>query len=581
LSKTALILLCFMIQSAIAQNVERLVQDAKGLLKQDPISLQGGINASAVFYNVKGIDPRRDPFYWSINSNLNITLLGKISCPLTFTITQQDKKFTHGLDKFSQPFNQFGLSPNYKWLTVHMGYRSMNFSDYTMNGTLFLGGGIEIKPEKGIVSASVGFGRLMKAVPKGGVEGVMVSYPAYERWGGAAKLRIGKEKHHIELIYFNGFDNKNSIAFDTANRISPSENQIFGVQFGNTFFEKLKIQGSYHLSILNPNTFLPEQKFEKFTYLNKIFTPRANTQINSAYNFQIDYELKGYTIGAKFKRIDPDYASLGSPFIANDIQEYALSLGKNFKNNLLVLNGSIGLQENNLDKKQIATQRKIAGSLMVGINVVKNLNINLSYSNFSSNVVALYDIYYDSIRFAQLNETGNIMLNYSLGKDIRHTFSVQSTLQKSSGNKQETNTLVLINPGYNIQLQPQNIGFVLGLNISQNETAGIMLFNMGPTFGINSSLLNKKIKLNSSFSFQQAKQNKVLTNQNFSIVAGINYSITKSQSFRINYAFIQRKAVTSGAQDFIENRMTLTYSYNFNTGYKQIKTYINNRKNDK
>ena len=567
--------------SAFCQNVETILTDTKDILNQDPISVQGGINASMVFYNASGIKDRRDPFYWSINSNMNFNLYGKISCPLSFTLTQQDRKFTHGLDKFSQPFNQFGISPNYKWLTVHAGYRSMNFSDYSMSGTLFLGGGIEIKPEKGIVSGSIGFGRLMKAIPIGGVEGVMVSYPTYERWAGAAKLKVGKDKNYIELIYFNGFDNKNSIAFDTSNSVLPAENQIYGIQFGKTFFEKLKLQGGYHISILNPNVLLPEQKFERFTYLNKLFKPRANTQINSTYDLKIEYEIKGYSLGLKYKRIDPDYASLGSIFIANDLEEYAFTLSKNLKNNQVTFNGSLGFQENNLDKKQLATQRRIAGSVMVGINVIKNTNINLNYSNFQSNIVALYDIYYDSIRLTQLNETGNIMVNYSIGKDIKHSFALQSTLQKSGGNKQPTNTLILLNPSYSLQLNPQNFGIMLGLNMSQNEITSNTVFNIGPTIGVNSTILKKKLKVNTSFSFQQSKQNNVINSQNFALISGINYIISKSQNFKINYAFIKRNGLIEGSKDFIENRMTFSYFYNFSTGYKKIKELRNkNKKNE-
>ncbi len=572
-----LLLLCCFVQFSFSQDVSRLLQDVKNVITTDPLSIQGGLNAGLVFYDAKGTPNRRDPFLWNIHSNLTINLFGKISCPLTFTVTQQDRKFTHGLDKFSQPFNQFGLSPNYKWLTVHAGYRSMEFSEYTMSGTLFLGGGIEIKPEKGIVSGSVGYGRMMKAVPLGGVNGVMVSYPAFERLGGAAKIKIGRDKHFIEFLYFNAFDNKRSISFDTTNAILPSENQIYGVQFGNTFFDKLKISGSYHLSILNPNTYLPVQKFERFTYVNKLFSPRANTQVNSSYFLQVDYEVAGYTVGAKFKRVDPDYASLGSIFIANDLQEYALTLGKSFKNNVVLVNGSLGMQENNLDRKQLATQRRVAGSIMVSVNAIKNLGINLTYSNFSSNVVALYDIYYDSIRLAQLNETGNAMVSYSFGKKIKNSFSIQSTLQKSGGNKQPTNLMLLLNPNYNVQFN-KYVGMTFGLNINQNQVVGSNTFNVGPTVGVNGTALKNKLKLNSNFSFQQSKLNDVLTNQNFTLIVGVNYAVSKSQSLKLNYAFIKRKAVVEGAQDFIENRLTINYSYTFSTGYKQIKTKLENKK---
>jgi hypothetical protein len=246
---------------------------------------------------LQGIESRRDPFYWALNGNFNISVIGKFSCPFSFTITQQDKKFTDGLDKFSQPFNQFGLSPQYKWLTIHAGYRTMEFSEYSMSGSLFLGGGIEVKPKDGIISGSAGFGRMLKAIPVGGVDGVAVGLPAFERWGGAAKLKIGTEANFAELLYFRAEDNKNSIPFDTANNILPAENQIFGVTTKQKLTKNLDFEGSYHFSMYTKNTFEAPQSIERFTYINQIYNSRPSSTYNAAYVAKLDYALKTYKFG--------------------------------------------------------------------------------------------------------------------------------------------------------------------------------------------------------------------------------------------------------------------------------------------
>lgn len=571
LSRLLTILSLFLFLTASAQNVENVVQDAKNFLHQDPVSIQGGLGATSVFYSAEGIASRRDPFYWALNGNLNITILGKISCPFSFTITQQDKNFTHGLDKFSQPFNQFGISPQYKWITVHAGYRSMDFSEHSLSGALFLGGGVEVKPAKGILSGSVAYGRFLKAIPVGGVEGVTVSLPAYERWGGAAKLKVGTEKNNIELIYFRAADRENSIPFDTSTHILPAENQIIGFVTSQKFGEKLTVAGSYHFSMYNPNTFLPVEKLERFSYVNKIFNPRANSQFNSAYTMSVDYDLLGTKLGAKFKRIDPSYTSLGSVFIVNDVQEISGNIGRQFLNNKLGVNVSLGVTENNLDRKQLATQRRIAGSGTLSIGLIKNANINLSYNSFSSNVVALQDIFYDSIRLTQLNETATATTNYTLGSKIKHVFTVNSTYQESGGNKQDPVFTFLLNPGYAVTFTKYNLGFLLNLSYMELNNSMGETQNVGPTAGVNYSVFKQKLKSGVNFSFQQSRVNTVLTNQNYAATVFVQFSPAKAHSFKVNYAYVRKNAVVEGAQQFSEHRMTVNYNYSFGLSYNKIR----------
>lgn len=557
-----------------AQDVMGSIDYLKSLGKIDPLTFSGGINFNTTFYDAQGIENRRDPFFWSLNANLNLTLLGKISCPLTFTLTQQDKKFTNGLDKFSQPFNQFGISPTYKWIIVHAGYRTMNFSEYSLNGALFLGGGVEIKPEKGLVSGSVCYGRFMKAIPIGGVEGISVGLPAYERWGGAAKLKIGNETNYGELIYFNAEDDPYSIAFDTVNNLAPKSNQIFGITTKQKVLEKLEIQGDFHYSMYNPNIYLPIQKLERFTYINKVFEPRSNSKFNTAINFQMTYELFKYKIGAKYKRIAPDYSSLGSVFVANDVQEISLTLNKQFMNNKINLNGSLGLTENNLDKNQIATQRRIAASINASLNVVKNLNLNLGYNSFSSNVIAVQDVFYDSIRLTQVNQTATVNVNYSFGKNVKQTTNGSLSYQEMGGNKTPLNSVLLFNPSYGLTFSKTQTAITAALTFAQNSTLGIVTRNIGPTLGIQQGFLKQKVKSGANFSLQDSRKNQQLTNYNIGANAFLNYSFLKGQSLKISYSFIYRKAESVGAQNFKENRMMVNYSYSFSSGVKKIKEKI-------
>ncbi|MFN8688363.1 MAG: hypothetical protein ACK5XL_00010, partial [Cyclobacteriaceae bacterium] len=119
------------------------------------VTLNGSLNLSSIGYRVWGIEQRRDPFNWFATGNLNVNLFG-YSVPLSFS-------YSNANTSFSQPFNQFTFTPQYKWVKTYVGYSAMTFSNYTLNGHVFLGGGVELTPGNWRISAM--YGRLRKAVP--------------------------------------------------------------------------------------------------------------------------------------------------------------------------------------------------------------------------------------------------------------------------------------------------------------------------------------------------------------------------------------------------------------------------------
>src|SRR5674536_8201 len=85
-------------------------QNLEGLSKQKPVLLSGGLTARAIFYDANGIANRRQPFSYIFTGSPTISIFNSFTIPLSFTYSEQDRSFR-------QPFNQFGMSPYYKWIT--------------------------------------------------------------------------------------------------------------------------------------------------------------------------------------------------------------------------------------------------------------------------------------------------------------------------------------------------------------------------------------------------------------------------------------------------------------------------------
>jgi hypothetical protein len=141
------IVLLFLSAVSFSQNLEKVG-------KKDMVKVNGGLNYSSVFYNADGIPSRRQPFTWFLNGNLNVTILD-VSLPFTFNYSNNQVAYT-------QPFNIQSFNPTYKWIKGYAGITSMQFSQYTLAGHIFAGGGIELTPKNFKFAAM--YGRLKKAV---------------------------------------------------------------------------------------------------------------------------------------------------------------------------------------------------------------------------------------------------------------------------------------------------------------------------------------------------------------------------------------------------------------------------------
>jgi hypothetical protein len=130
-------------------------QDLEKIGKKDMLKVNGGLNASSVFYNANGIQNRRQPFTYFLNGNITANFIG-ISLPFTFN-------YSNNQINYSQPYNIQSFNPTYKWIKGYAGITSMNFSPYTQSGHVFAGGGIELTPKNFKFAAL--YGRFRKATP--------------------------------------------------------------------------------------------------------------------------------------------------------------------------------------------------------------------------------------------------------------------------------------------------------------------------------------------------------------------------------------------------------------------------------
>ena len=474
----------------LAQNIEQVV-------KAKPITVTGGINMSGTGYSQFGGNSRRDPFSYQLGANMNFSLFGIVNAPFSATLTSENKTFNR------PSYRQIGFSPSYKWITVHAGWRNMDFSQYTLSGTTFCGIGVELQPETFPLRGKMVYGRFAKKTVQGDTISSYISEPIYNRWGYGVMLSAGPLKNSVDLMIFRAEDkHENNIVFADSFPITPQENLTMGISTRQQLGKHFNLALQYAISAYTDDIRADEKQFSSYFYLNSLkplYTPRLSSRHTSMYDVQLNFQTDIYTVGLRYNRIDPGYQSMGTLFLNNDTEDIQINASTSFLKRKINLSGSLGVQHDNLDSKQSSENRRITGSLNSSYQISQNLNVNVSYSNYNSTTEPTRILILDSIKYVQVSKNFNSGGSYNTGNDkwtnvynLMYSRQTLNTINKSFTDIERTGTVMNnMNIGYRINYKPLDTGASLSFNMTQNIMDTISNYNYGPQFSTNKGFLIK------------------------------------------------------------------------------------------
>jgi hypothetical protein len=540
-------------------------QDLGQIGKKDAIKMNGSLSMMNVFYASDGISARRPPSTWFINGNVNFNIYGW-SVPLSVTMSQNNTSL-------NQPFNQYGLSPRYKWVTLHAGYRNMNFSQYTLAGHTFLGGGVELTPKHYKFAAM--YGRLLKAVAEDTLSGNGQT-PSFERWGWGWKAGYEKDGNGIDVNMFHAQDRVNSIAYiPEQNDVKPGENLVIGLSGKLRVSKQFNVQGEIANSAYTRDTRAEIATGNRSIYANlgNIFTYRTSTSNYSAYKLNGTYTFLKYTLGATYERIQPGYRTMGAYFFNNDMENVTLNLTGRFAKDKLNAGINLGTQRNNLQNTEVNTVRRMIGSINLSYTPNQKWNFNASYSNFQTSTAIAQRVQQyqnaDSLRFYQVSQSANGGAGYNFGskerkKAILLNLAYQIAKNNSSGSGQNGDSKFYNgNLSYKYTIVPKNVGLSIGVNANQSELSTVNTFALGPTASVNKSMFKKTLRSTVSTSYNNLYNNGRNTSRVLNIAFNNNFVYKRKHTLMMNAVIINRESNTANVQKFTEYTCTVGYTFVF------------------
>ncbi len=564
------VFLVFATDSLQGQTIEELGEDIEARVK-NPIQISGSFGLTLGYYDAFGIANRRDQYSYLLNGNLNPRLFG-IDCPINGNFSQLEANFL-------QPFNQFGVSPQYKWAKGHLGYRNMFFSPLTLNSHTFLGAGIELTPPTKSrffdLRVSAMYGRLRRAVePVDVIDREAI--PSFRRMGYGLKLGVvGKKQaaNYLDFILFRGYDVQNSIETPFGDdAVKPVDNLVLGISGQYKLWESLTLKADWASSAFTRDRRSETANDENtgiYGRLGGLFTPKVSTQINQSIQTALEYQFSNYNIGLKYNRIAPDYISLGSYYFQNDLEDITFNANASLKEGKIMVGGSLGFQRNNLDDKLNNRSKRVIGSLNYSQSITDQLNVNASYSNYSSSLLVTKEELSDSLNLFQVSTSYSVVTNYSFGaaekkQSVSLNLSYQNANARDEYNITDQNT-DFYNAGvfYNIFLKEVNTGLNGSLNVTHSISEGNETTVVGPGIGVNRSFLEKKLRARYFITYRNSLLNGsgsfgVLQNR-FSL----NYQVMKHHRINFTLSHLYKADYDNSDKSYSEIQGLMGYQFSF------------------
>lgn len=576
-----ILFLCLASNPLNAQDIEGLFSKLKEkftALAQPP-KLTGGINANAGYNYITGIPRRTNPFTTNVAVNLNLSVAG-LNIP--FSTILSNKQLVYNFDPQLPPlelpsYNFTGLSPTYKWATVHLGDRSMSFSPYTLDGHSFKGYGVELKPNKFYFGAM--YGRLRRAVAED-FRSRQALDPSFRRMAWSFKAGYDTGEESIALIMFKGWDDPNSIPpLEQTPNLTPAENTVVSLIGKKKFGKIITLSVDYAISALNRDANSPTIEAPNLRGFVKgmagLFNPRITAGYYNALKSSLEFKTTVGDFSANHEWVDPGYRTLGALFFNNDYENWTIGSKNELFKKKLILATDIGVQRNNLNKIELNTAAKFIGSINATITPSENSNLNISYSNFRNtnklraNTIPFIQV--DSLILSQVNQNANIVYSHLGGEEKNRVFSAMVSYQAANSIEndevqEDQNTANLMtNLTYTHTFTTSKLILTGALLANRSAVPNVNIWSLSPTLSVGKPFFEEQLKLTSSLSYVAIAQNGDFNNNVFTFQTAIQYTLLEKHQFSLNTALINRsvQSAINGIEAFTEFTGGMTYAWSF------------------
>lgn len=514
------------------------------------VKFSGSMSLSDNFYSASGIDARQPSNMFMAVFRANINLFDQVNLPFELYYTNQQTRF-------QQPFNQFGVSPRIgDWLTLHGGYFSTRFSDFTFGDLRLLGGGVEITP--GDFRLKAIYGRTRQAVEQN-----KVSYmpEVYKQNVYALCLGYGNEsKTFLNVNIFHAMDDSSSVQSDTV-LVAPNENLVGSLDFGIRMGKAVSVKGEVGISAFSKD--IRAQEIDDISVSSTLFTPNISTDVDAAAKLLLNIRPSKYwSLNINSRWVGPGFRTLGYALMPNDLMEISVMPTARLLKNKLNVRAKGGVRYNNLKDQKLSTTSRFTGFLSANYQLNKAFGFNVNYnknqieSGHKDDTLRLSNVF-NSVSisprfyFEGMGGVNNLILTYSY-QDVSDKNVYTSNISDNN-----TNSLFLVHSLTYVSSLSFATSFLYNNTQMPNLTSRI--YHVSET--ISRRFFNNSLNFSASVGANFIKV--IESNKQFVFRVNASYSLKKFGNISFNISNNSYNGSGAVARNYSEIYGNIQYSINF------------------
>ncbi len=307
---------------------------------------------------------------WNIPFNFNFaTKPTNFAGPYSGIGKQSFKQFV------TNPMNNFGVNPTYKWAELQLGTQYLNYSDLSTGDIGIFGAGFSLSPGNYRIKFFTGLSQ--QAVNF--FTGPPATTGAYTRnnW----MMQIGKAQEGKYELTFNFVKAKDKLS----SLLSPPPTVKPQEGFTTSLVTKVYFRKGWYTAMEGAQSVYTKDLTTPLTSTIKSFKPfleaHTSTVTDYAGEAALGKKSQQFDVGVKVKYIGAGFQTPGYPFMLPDRLDYTLNTKINTWKNKMNIVASVGQRVNNVSNTTLRAKQLI-GNINWFTQFNDQWSLNLSFNNF-------------------------------------------------------------------------------------------------------------------------------------------------------------------------------------------------------
>ncbi len=499
---------------------------------------------------------------WSIPFNINFAAKPtNFAGPYSGIIKQNFGQY------ITNPMNNFGINPKYKWAEFQLGTQYLKYSDLSTGDIGIFGAGFDLRPKSYRIKFFTG-------VSQQGISyfaGPPSVTGAYKRknW----MFQLGKEKEGKYLFAFNIAKGKDVPASSAPPPVTlkPQEGFVMSLQT-EVFLKKgwyFKAEGAKSIFTKDLTTALDSSRKS----LKPFIDAHTSTVNDYAAQGSIGKKSKDFDIGITTKYLGAGFQTTGYPYQQPDRLDYTINTRFNAWQHKMNVVASIGQRVNNVSNTALKAKQFI-GNLNWFTQFNDKWSLNVSYNNFGFETASGIN------PFGIKNVSNDLGINPTVNwntKKMNNLISISYNYSKynerdvisglTTSNNTHTALLTYVPTFFTKEASPD-----FSVLYFYNDVPGAKISLTTISSGLSMPAAKKKLRLRGQLQYTIGKLNSFSSNKNFiascNVDVKLNKKLTWTNFMTTNYFKYGNEIIPNGA-NYLESNFRTGLQYRFDASIKK------------